>query len=169
MATVAPKFKVKADLAIYKAIQRNGRLSEKAIGKAANISSTTVHYAVTRLRKREFFEIKAVPKLEKFSEIPSAIIGFSNVHPVKIKELEEKCAGMPEVVHFFHSENDVELFVMDSSAEALTKKLFAIMELMHDKPSIYMTSPVVSKYNSSIPDKILDNVYGELPDRQTHA
>lgn len=163
------KFRVMADLEIFKAIQKDGRLSEKAIAKQVNISPTTVHYAMQRLKKRDFFEIKAVPKLERFSEIPSAIIGFSNVHPVKIRELEEKCAGMPEVVQFFHSENDVEMFIMDSSAEALAKKLYAIADMMQEKPSIYMTSPVVAKYNPSIPDKILDAVYKGLPDRRFTA
>jgi hypothetical protein len=57
------KFRVKADLALFQAIQQDGRLSEQSIASRTRISPTTVHYAMKRIRQRDFFEIKAVPRL----------------------------------------------------------------------------------------------------------
>jgi len=132
--------------------------------KKINIPATTVHYAMERIRKRKFFKIKAVPMLEKFREIPMAVIGFSDVHPVKIEELKEKFAKKEEVVQFIHSEKDVMFYVMDTSQDALTKTLFGIMKQLDEKPSIYITSPSIAKFEVTIPDKVLEAVYSELPD-----
>ena len=158
-------FKVKAELALYEALQRDGRLSEVKLAEETGISPTTVHYALDRIRSREIFKVQAVPVLEKFS-VPMAIIGFSNVHPVKIKELEEKYAGKPEVVQLYHSEKDVVMILMDADNDKLTKKLFAVMELVGEKPSVYMTAPKVAKFSAAIPEKVLEAVFSELPDRR---
>ena len=158
------KFRVKADLALFQAIQKNGRLSEERIAKTTNIPSTTVHYAMKRIKKRDFFDIRAVPRLERFQEIPMAVIGFSNVHPLKIKELQRDYAGA-EVVQFFHSEKDAVLVVMDVRMASLTEKLFDIMERVGEKPCIYITSPTIAKCYSSIPDHVLEGVYAGLPGR----
>lgn len=163
------KFRVKADLALFEALQKDGRLSEEGIATHTKISATTVHYALERIRERKFFEIKAVPRLEKFSEIPMAIIGFSNVHPVKIKQLAERCAKKPEIVQCFHSEKEVMLLVMDTTMSALTKKLFEIMEQLGEKPNIYITSPMIAKFETSIPEKVLEGVYADLPDRRVRV
>ena len=163
------KFKVKSDLSLFKAIQRNGRLSEIALAQQTNISATTVHYAMQRLKQRDFFHIKAVPRLDLFQEIPLAIIGFANVHPVKLQELKGKYVDIAEVVQFFHSEKDVVLFVMDVRMSALTKKLFDIIECLGEKPCIYITNPEISKCYLNIPDQILDGVYADLPERRVRA
>ena len=160
------KFKVKSDLSLFKAIQRNGRLSELALAQQTNISATTIHYAMQRLRQRDFYCVKAVPRLELFQEIPLAVIGFANVHPVKLQELKEKYIDIAEVVQFFHSEKDVVLFVMDVGIASLTKKLFDIIEYLEEKPCIYITSPKIAKCYLSIPDHILDGVYADLPERR---
>jgi DNA-binding Lrp family transcriptional regulator len=161
-----PKFKVKADLALFEAIQKDGRLSEEGIAKETGISSTTVHYAMERIKERNFFAVKAVPLLEKFSEIPMAVIGFANIHPLKINELKQKYAVKHEVMQFLHSEKDVIMLVTDVSMDSLTKKLFDIMAIADEKPSIYITSPMIAKCNITIPDKVLESVYPDLPDRR---
>ena len=51
----AELFKVQADLALFEAIQENGRLSETGIAKMTNIPATTVHYAMQRIKQRDFF------------------------------------------------------------------------------------------------------------------
>ena len=165
----AAKFKVKADLALFQAIQKNGKLSEQSIALTTDIPSTTIHYAMKRLRQRDFFEIRAVPRLERFQEIPMAIIGFANVHPLKIHELKENYVDRAEVVQFFHNEKDVVLFVMDVRTSALTDRLSKIMELLQEKPCVYITSPKVVKYHAAIPEHILDGVYADLPDRRIRA
>lgn len=163
------KFKVKADLALFEAIQKDGRLSEEGVAKETGIPATTVHYAMERIRKRDFFEIRAVPMLEKFSEIPMAIIGFSNVHPAKINELKNKYASKQEIMQFFHSDKDILMLVTDTGMDSLTKKLFDIMAVAGEKPSIYITSPSIAKFGTAIPDKVLDSVYSDLPDRRIKA
>ena len=160
------KFKVKSDLSLFKAIQRNGRLSELALAQQTNISATTVHYAMQRLKQRDFFNIRAVPRLDMFQEIPLAIIGFANVHPMKLQELKERYIDIAEIVQFFHSEKDVVLFVMDVRKAELTKKLFDIIECIQEKPCIYITSPKIARCYLSIPDHILDGVYADLPERR---
>ncbi len=160
------KFRVKADLALFQAIQQNGRLSEQSIASKTNIPSTTIHYAMKRIRQRDFFEIKAVPKLQRFQEIPMAVVGFSDVHPLKIQELRNQYANKPEVVQFFHSDKDVLLLVMDARTTVLTEKLVNMMELVAEKPCLYITSPRIVKYHAAIPDHVLDSIYGDLPDRR---
>lgn len=169
MAEDKAKFRVKAELALFETLQKDGRLSEEKISKETGISATTVHYALDRIRARNFFKVVAVPKLEQFSEIPMAIIGFSNVHPAKIEELKEKYAKKPEVTQFFHGEKEAVIFLMDSNAGALTERLFGIMDIAQEKPSIYITSPVVAKYCATIPDNVLEGVYSDLPDRRFKA
>ncbi len=158
------KFRVKSDLALFQAIQQDGRLSEQSIASRTRISPTTVHYAMKRIRQRDFFEIKAVPRFERFQEIPMAVIGFADVHPLKVRKLRDQYASRPEVVQFLHSDKDVVLFVMDARKTTLTEKLFNIMELVADKPCLYITSPKIVKYYSTIPDHVLDGVYAHLPD-----
>jgi DNA-binding Lrp family transcriptional regulator len=161
------KFKVKTELALYEEIQRNGRLSEESISQRIHIPATTVHYAMERIRDRDFFDIKAMPKLEKFSEIPLGVICFTNVHPVKFQKFRQKFSNMPEIVQFLHDDTDVLLIVMESSTEALTGKLFDIMEHLNEKPCLYITSPKIVKSDMVIPDRILNAVYSDLPSRKS--
>ena len=160
------KFKVKAELALFEALQENGKLSEEGAAIKTATSATTIHYAMDRIRKRDFFEIKAVPKLEKFPEIPMAVIGFSNVHPENIDKLKEKYADKPEILQFLHSEMDIMMVVIDASTDELRRRLHDIIKLAGEKPCIYMTSPEIAKYKATVPDKVLDKVYKDLPDRR---
>ena len=161
------KFRVKADLALFQAIQQDGRLSEQSIAQMTDIPPTTVHYAMQRIRQRDFFQIKAVPRLEKFREIPMAVIGFSHVHPLRIHCLRDKYTKIPEVIQFFHSERDVLLCVIDAETHKLSEKLYSIMEQLGEKPCLYMRSPSIAKSDLVIPDRILNAVYSHLPDRKT--
>lgn len=166
MAESNPKFRVKADLVVFEALQQYGKMSEEGIARQSSIPATTVHYAVDRIKARRFFEIKAVPQLERFSEVPMAVIGFTSVHPVKLGQLKEKLAQVAEVVQLFHTDRDVVLFVMGSSMESLTRRLHDIMKYVDEEPCIYMTSPIIAKYNVTIPDKVLESVYRNLPDKR---
>jgi DNA-binding Lrp family transcriptional regulator len=159
------KFKVKTELALYEEIQRNGRLSEESISQKIHIPATTVHYAMERIRDRDFFDIKAMPKLEKFSEIPLGVICFTNVHPAKVQEFKRRYCNMPEIVQFLHDDTDILLIVMESSMEALTGKLFDIMGHLGEKPCLYITSPKIVKSDMVIPDRVLNAVYANLPNR----
>jgi DNA-binding Lrp family transcriptional regulator len=149
--------------------QKDGRLSEERIAQTVHIPPTTVHYAMSRIRERNFFRIKAVPCLERFPDIPKAIIGFTHIHPVRIHGLRERCGHMPSVVQFFHSEKDALLLVIDASMDALTKKLYDIMRYVNEKPCVYILSPKVAKCDYTIPDQVLEAVFYDLPDWRTQA
>ena len=95
-----------------------------------------------------------------------AVMGFTDVHPLKVRGLKDKYASRPEVVQFFHSDKDVLLFIMDARTATLTEKLVDIMEFVAEKPCLYITSPKIVKYNAAIPDHILNGVYSHLPDRR---
>ena len=120
-----------------------------------------------RIRQRDFFRIKAVPRLEKFHEIPMAVIGFSHVHPLRIHYLRDKYADTPEVIQFLHSDRDVLLYVMDAETHKLSERLYSIMHQIDEKPCLYMQSSSIAKSDLVIPDRILNAVYSHLPDRKT--
>jgi len=158
-------FKVKVDLMVFEALQRDGTLSFEKLSDKTKIHPTTVQYAVERLRKRNFYEIKAVPKLNKF-QLPMAVIGFSDAHPIALERLEKIYGGKQEVRLLIRGEKEIILFLMDSNKERLSRKLFDIMNKMNQKPSIYITAPQIVKFEATIPDKILDKLYADLPDRR---
>jgi len=161
------KFKVKADLAIFEALQENGKLSEEKIAKKTKIPSTTVHYALERLRKRDFFEIVAVPKLDRFQEeVPMAVVGFNDVDPRVLERVKREYASMEETLMFLHGEKEVLMFLVDSNKDRLTKRLFEIMEMVDSKPSIYIIAPRVEKWDGRLPEKVLEERYGGLADRR---
>ena len=160
------KFRVKADLAVFEALQHDGKLSEEGLARETEISATTVHYSLDRMRKREFFDIRAVPRLERFGEVPVAVLGFSDVHPVKVEELVSRYGDREEIVQLLSSDKDIVITAMGSDRDALVKLLFDIMQCADEKPSIYMVLPKTVKWSSAIPDKVLDSVYNDLPDRR---
>jgi DNA-binding Lrp family transcriptional regulator len=163
-------FKVMVDLIVYKALQDDGTLSLDGIAHRTGIHPTTVQYAIDRLRKRDFYDVRAVPRLERFQhDVPMAVIGFSDAHPIAIDQLERNYRDKPEVLFMIRGEKEIVLFMMDLSREKLAKKLYSIMGMMSQKPSIYITSPQIAKMGVSIPDKIIDKVYNNLPDRRAQA
>lgn len=59
---------------------------------------------------------------------------------------------------FLHDDTDVLLIVMESSIEALTKRMFDMMEHLNEKPCLYITSPKIVKSDMVIPDSVLNIV-----------
>ena len=90
--------------------------------------------------------------------------------PVRLRkednEYERRYCGMPEIVQFLHDDTDILLIVMESSIEALTGKLFDIMGHLGEKPCLYITSPKIVKSDMVIPDRILNAIYSDLPNRK---
>jgi hypothetical protein len=83
------KFKLKSELDVYKALQKYGKLSDRSLSKKTGISPTTIQTIYKRIRKRKFFDVKACPDIPQFSEIPIAFLGFTGIHPVRLKHLKE--------------------------------------------------------------------------------
>ena len=98
-----------------------------------------------------------------------AIMGFTNINPAKLLALKRKSETTAEIAQFFHDEKNLLLFIMDSSADMLSRRLFGIMEQIGEKPRLYIISPVVAKNDMAIPDRILDAIYAGLPDRRSKA
>lgn len=160
------KFKLKSELELFKSLQLFGKLSNEKLAKKTKIPPTTIQSIYNRLEKRKFYEIKAVPKLEQFIEIPMAFIGFSNLHPVKLKQLKEKSEGKEQIRALVHSEREALLFLMDESKDTLTELIFEIMELLQSRPTLHIITPSIARLNITIPGKVLEKVYGNLPDKR---
>jgi len=157
------KFKVKTDLAIFEALQENGKLSEKKIARKTKIPATTVHYALSRLKKRSFFDIVAVPQLKRFeNEIPMAVLGFNDVAPIRLEEVREEYSNKDTTLMFLHGTKEVLMFLVDSDRDRLTKTLFEIMERLDSKPSTHIIAPKVARCDVRLAKKVLEGVYGGM-------
>lgn len=161
------KFKVKSDLAIFEALQEDGKLSEGKIAKKTKIPPTTVHYALERLKKRHFFDIAAIPKLSGFeNEIPMAVIGFNSVTPKRLERVKKEHGNRDTTLMFLYGEKEVVMFLISTDKDRLTKKLFEIMEILNSKPSIYIISPQVAKCDVRVPKRVLEGIFNDLTDRK---
>ena len=160
------KFKLKSELELFKALQKYGKPSNEILSERIGIPATTIQSIYNRLKKRKFYSIKAVPKLEMFPELPLAVIGFSNVHPVRLKRLKEKSIAMEQIRMMILNEKEVLLFLVDETRDRLTKLIFEIMELLQARPAMHIITPTIAKLEITIPDIVLDKVYGNLPDKR---
>lgn len=160
------KFKLKSELELFKALQLFGKLSNEKLAKKIKIPPTTIQSIYNRLEKRKFYEIKAIPKLEQFTEIPMAFIGFSNLHPVKLKQLKEKSEGKEQIRALIYSEKEALLFLVDKNKDRLTELIFEIMELLQSRPTLHIITPSIVKLDITIPGNVLDTVYANLPDKR---
>ena len=77
---------------MFQALQKNAKLSQQKLSKITGFPRTTIQYANERLQKRDFYDIKAIPKLEAFPELPTALLCFENLHPIKLKNLKKSYA-----------------------------------------------------------------------------
>ena len=160
------KFKLESELELFKALQKYGKLSNKAISEKTGIPPTTIQSIFARIEERKFYDVKAVPKLEEFPEAPMAFIGFLNVHPVRLKQLKEKSIEREQFRGFIHSDKEVFLFLTDEDKDKLTEMIFEVMELLQARPTLHITTPTIAKLDITIPDKVLDKVYAGLPDKR---
>lgn len=166
MANKEKNFRLKSELEVFKALQKYGKLSNEALSGKTGIPATTIQKIYDRIGSRDFYEIKAVPKLEKFPEVPMALIGFSNVHPVKLRQLKEKYAKREQARAVIHSDKEILLFLMDESRDRLTELVFEIMEQLQARPTLHIISPSIAKLDISVPDRALDKAYSGLPDKR---
>ena len=160
------KFKLKSELELFKALQKYGKLSNEILSKKTGIPATTIQSIYNRIEERDFYEIKAVPKLEEFPEVPVAFIGFSDVHPVKLRNLKDKYVSREQFRAFIHSDKELLLFLMDESRNRLTELIFEIMGLLQSRPTLHIVTPSILKFDITIPDNVLDKVYAGLPDKR---
>ena len=151
---------------LFKALQLFGKLSNEKLSDKTGIAGTTIQSIHTRLENRKFYAIKAVPKLELFPELPMAFIGFSNVHPVRLKQLKERSIDDERVRALIHDERELLLLLMDGNRDRLTELIFEIMELLQSRPSLHIITPSITKLDLTIPDSVIDKVYADLPDKR---
>ena len=160
------KFQFQSELHLFKALQKYGKPSNLILAKRTGLSTTTIHHAYTRLADRKFYQIQAVPQLPLFPEIPMAFLGFLDVHPVRLRKLIDNYKDKAQVRSLVHSEKELFLFLMDENRDKLTEFIFDIMELLQARPTLHIITPSIVKMDTTIPDKVLDQVYEELPDKR---
>lgn len=160
------KFHLKSELELFKALQKYGKLSNEILSKKTGIPATTIQSIYGRIEGRDFYSIKAIPKLEEFPEVPAAFIGFSDIHPVRLKQLQENYSKKEQVRVMILDNKEVFLFLMDENRNKLTELIFEIMKLLQVRPTLHIITPSIAKLDMTIPDKILDKVYSGLPDKR---
>jgi hypothetical protein len=156
------KFSTQSDLELFKALQRLGKLSFKKLSKTTSMPKTTIQYAYRRIKEREFFKTKTLPILEKFPELPLALISFSYLNPLKLKILKDSFIKREEVRLLISNDSEIIMMLMDSSKDKLAESVYEIMKKAQAKPSLHILSPNIGKLDLSIPDKILDKLYTGL-------
>ena len=164
--TKEPKFKLKSELELFKALQRFGKKSNYTLSKKSGIFATTIQNVFKRINRRNFFHTGVIPKLSEFSEVPMAFIAFSDIHPVKLRQLKSKCQRKDQVRGFIHNDREAILFLMDARRHRIAELIFEIMEDVKARPTVHIMAPTISKLDLKIPDKVLDKVYSELPDKR---
>jgi DNA-binding Lrp family transcriptional regulator len=158
-------FRVKSELAVFEVLQKQGKLSIDEISKITNIPSTTVQYALSRLKKRGFFSIHALPKWEVFRhKIPTLVIGFSGVSPIIIEEIKKH--SIEEIRLMVHGERDLMMVVATSSEEALARMTKKLIDKCKKDPCIFMRDPNYPCFRPSFPETVLEQVFADLPDRR---
>ena len=153
------KFNSSSEIELFKALQRYGRLSHEKLAQKTGVPKSTIQYANKRIQKRGFFDIKAMPKLEDFPELPLALVSFNNLHPIRLKTLKKVYLKKEEVRVLFTDNEKVFMILMHKSKEKLAELIFEIMEKAQAKPDLHMLSPVVEKMDLTIPDNILEALY----------
>ena len=160
------KFKLKSELELFKALQKFGKLSNEALSEKTGISATTIQSIFGRIEERDFYDIQAVPKLKEFPEMPMAFIGFSDVHPVRLRKLKEKSLSREQFRAFIHSDKELLLFLMDGNKDRLTELIFEIMKKLQARPTLHIITPSIAKLDPTVPDPVLEEVYSGLPDKR---
>ena len=160
------KFKVKSDLILFEMLQKFGKISNRKLSKVAKLPTSTIEYAYNRLKKRDFYDIKAIPRLDLFPEVPMTILGFPDIDSNKLRKLRKKYLKRKQVRLFLYGQKQVVLFLMSSDKDKLTNLIFEIMEDIKDKPCIHLIAPRILKFDLTIPNMILEKVYSRLPDRR---
>lgn len=160
------KFHLESELELFKALQKYGKLSNEILSKKTGIPATTIQSIYSRIEGRNFYSIKAIPKLEEFPEVPTAFIGFSDIHPVRLKQLQENYSKKEQVRVMILGNKEVFLFLMDENRDKLTELIFEIMKLLQARPILHIITPSIAKFDTAIPDKILGKVYSGLPDKR---
>lgn len=158
---VTGKFNSQSELDIFKVLQAEGNISQKEIANKAGLPKTTVQYACKRLAERAFYGIQAVADLKLFPELPLAIIGFHDLHSMKLQNLKKFLLPRDEVRAFLTGNDSVVMVLIGTSRDALAELVFEIMGKAQARPSIHMLSPGIDKLNFSIPDSILQSLYGK--------
>jgi DNA-binding Lrp family transcriptional regulator len=160
------KFTSQSDIELFKALQKFGKLSHKKLAKKTRMPKTTVQYAYDRLQERKFYDIKALPRLDQFPELPIAFLSFTNLHPIKLRTLKNIYSKKEEVRVLIINAKDILIILMHSSKDRLTELIFEIMEKAQARPTLHILSPIIAKLDLTIPDKILDAIYPGLPDKK---
>ena len=163
---MSKKFTTQSELDLFKALQKFGKLSHEKLAKKTKLFISTIHYAFERIKEKKFFQIKAIPNLGQFPELPIAFISFKNIHPIKLRILKKTYLNKDEVRAFITNGKEVFIILMHTNKDRLSELAFEIMEKAQANFGLHILSPTISKLDLTIPDKILDEIYPDLMDRR---
>lgn len=160
------KFKLKSELEVYKRLQKDGKATTRMLAKKTGTSTTAVKSILKRMQRRNFYKVGAIPKLDMFSEIPIAFIGFPKVNPARLKKLKANFDGRYQLLGLICNESEVLLILTESDRSKLTELIFEVMQLLQAQPSLHILTPCIEKFNLAIPETVLDQIYKRLPDKR---
>jgi Lrp/AsnC family transcriptional regulator for asnA, asnC and gidA len=80
------------DRGIVRLLQRNGRLTNTEVGRALNVTETTIRKRVNRMVDEGLMQVVAVPTPLATGQMTSAIIGIS----VQLKHLQEVAGALSQ-------------------------------------------------------------------------
>jgi len=160
------KFATFSEIELFKALQKYGKLSQKKLAKKAGLPKTTIQYALERLQERDFLETKVNPKLQKFPELPLALISFSDLHPIKLRQLKKSYINKEEVRAFISNNKELLIILMHTSKDRLVELIIEIMEKARAKLNLHILSPSIEKFDLTIPDKILEAMYPDIAQKR---
>jgi hypothetical protein len=153
---MSAKFTTRSELELFKALQKYGRISYDLLAQKTLLPKTTIQYAYQRLKKKRLFKLNAIPQLAHFSELPLALLSFTDLHPIRLKKLKQIYIQQEEVRILLTTHERVFMMLMHESEDQLDELISAIAEKAQAKPALCMISPTIAKLDLTIQDNVLD-------------
>ena len=155
------KFKVQSELALFDALQRHGKLPVNELSKHANLARTASYHGKNRLIKRGIFDFHAIPRLNRFSEVPMMLLGFNKLtSPHLLREFALTYASSEQVRMLIYNKDSAFLFLMSQTPKQLNELTMQIIKHLQQTPAIAILSPKIAKLKPTIPASILKNIEG---------
>ena len=160
------KFRVQSELALFDVLQQHGKLSVSELSKRANLARTASYYGAKRLFDRGLFDFRAVPRLDKFSDVPQMLLGFSHLKKRAIQGFVTAAAEMESVRMLACGKESVVLFLMGHQQDHLHELSLSISRRFRRPPVLSLLSPEMVKLDLTIPGSVLQALYAHLPERR---
>ena len=156
------KFSKPIDIEVFKLLQQHGILSLRKLAKLGRFSVKAGMAALKRLQSKGIYRAQAIPRLERFEELPLACLAINNAYPHVVQNIKESFIQKEEVRAFFTNDQHIWLLLMHTSKFALSEIIKEISDHVGNDAKIEVIpilSPRIEKFDMTIPDTILDTFY----------